>query len=579
MPPSFSQKNIKDRPRTGSPMQEGQTQSSIGGTPAQRFERREGGKLKVFISYSRDDLGFADQLDIALRLLGFETSLDRQSISGAEEWRQRLANLIREADTIAFVLSPSSANSDICVWEVEEATRLRKRVIPVVCRTLAGTQPPPQLRELNYIFFYHEPRTPGSGFGAGAAQLVEALTTDLEWLRENTRLLLRATEWESGGRPHGRLLSGGDIVAAKAWAAQRPTDAPEPTALHVEFIRASENAEDARLSAQRKQLEEMTAAQNERAKALREAEQALTRTVRLQRRQAIVGSIIVMAFAIIAWWAYGVISDQLAVAREAAREDIRGQIVAYAAAFGSEERDVAKGVSTSPYTTPLVQKLRQKKSLVDVIVDAHQEVLEASKGTQRPLLSTSMNGPIYLHLQPPTRRKRVVAVAADEPGAGINKLLGPAHDVDAIVAALSEAGFSRSEMTILPNPTKADIEQAIASVAQALRPQSADKAEGLPGGVTPAAFIRAGVVPTEEPTASEERAPANTLLLFFFSGHGRQVAGENYIIPRLSLGSASFATPEDIQNSAVSVSWLMRSLEHAAAASVLILDTHFPISR
>jgi hypothetical protein len=61
----------------------------------QRFERREGGKLEVFISYSRDDLDLADQLDIALRLLGFATSLDRQSISGAEEWRQRLANLIR----------------------------------------------------------------------------------------------------------------------------------------------------------------------------------------------------------------------------------------------------------------------------------------------------------------------------------------------------------------------------------------------------------------------------------------------------------------------------------------------------
>src|SRR5215510_3051648 len=127
----------------------------------------ESGKLRVFISYSRDDLDFADQLDIALRLLGFATSLDRHAISGGEEWRKRLGNLIREADTVVFVLSPSSTASDICGWEVEEATRFQKRIIPVVCRPLDGARPPPKLQDLNYIFFYPEQKSPGSGFGAG----------------------------------------------------------------------------------------------------------------------------------------------------------------------------------------------------------------------------------------------------------------------------------------------------------------------------------------------------------------------------------------------------------------------------
>ena len=39
-------------------------------------------KLKVFISYSRDDLQFADQLDAALDLCNFESVLDRHGISG-----------------------------------------------------------------------------------------------------------------------------------------------------------------------------------------------------------------------------------------------------------------------------------------------------------------------------------------------------------------------------------------------------------------------------------------------------------------------------------------------------------------
>lgn len=139
-----------------------------------------GERLSVFISYSRDDLDFADQLDAGLRLAGYDTTLDRHGISGGEDWKKRLGGLIRDCDTVAFVLSPSSAVSDVCRWEVEEAVRLGKRILPVVCRPLGDTSPPQQLKDLNYIFFYAEPRSPGSGFGTGLARLAAALATDLD---------------------------------------------------------------------------------------------------------------------------------------------------------------------------------------------------------------------------------------------------------------------------------------------------------------------------------------------------------------------------------------------------------------
>ena len=211
-------------------------------------ETREVGKLGVFISYSRDDLEFADQLDAGLKLCGFTTTIDRHGISGGEDWKRRLGSLIRDADTVVFVLSLSSAQSPVCKWEVEEAQRLGKRIIPVPCRPLDGAKPPHQLAELNYIFFYSEPQSPGSGFGTGLTRLVAALNTDLDWLREHTRLLQRATEWETGSRPANRLLSGGDIAAAKDWAARRPKGAPAPTTLHLDFIKASEAWEAARQS-------------------------------------------------------------------------------------------------------------------------------------------------------------------------------------------------------------------------------------------------------------------------------------------------------------------------------------------
>jgi TPR repeat protein len=267
---------------------------------AGRHPSSDRGKLRVFISYSRDDLKFADQLDAALNACGFECLIDRHGISGGEDWKRRLGNLISEADTIVFVLSPSSARSDICAWEVEEAARLNKRILPVNCRPLEGVSPPPRLQELNYIFFYEEPKLPDAGFGTGLAELVTALNTDFDWLREHTRYLQRAMEWDAGGRPANRLLSGGDIRAAKAWAAARPKNAPEPTVLQLDFIRASEEEAEARLSEQRKQLEEVAAAQAARETALHNAEEALKQAADAQRRRVRIRNIALVVVSILA---------------------------------------------------------------------------------------------------------------------------------------------------------------------------------------------------------------------------------------------------------------------------------------
>jgi TPR repeat protein len=276
---------------------------------ASRTDSADRGKLRVFISYSRDDLYFADQLDVALNACGFECVIDRHGISGGEEWKRRLGNLISEADTVVFVLSPTSARSEICAWEVEKATRLGKRILPVISRPLEGASPPPQLGERNYIFFYDDPKAaPGSGFGSGLAKLIAALNTDFDWLREHTRYLQRATEWDRGGRPANRLLSGDDITEAKAWAARRPKNAPEPTVLHLDFIRASEEEAEARSSAQRKQLEAMAAAQAERETALHRAEEAQRKRATMARIRNI-ALVAVSILALLAGW-LGLRSEQ-----------------------------------------------------------------------------------------------------------------------------------------------------------------------------------------------------------------------------------------------------------------------------
>ena len=48
--------------------------------------------------------------------------------------------LIGASDTVIFVLSTDSARSPVCHWEVEEAHRLAKRIVPVLHRGL--NEPP-----------------------------------------------------------------------------------------------------------------------------------------------------------------------------------------------------------------------------------------------------------------------------------------------------------------------------------------------------------------------------------------------------------------------------------------------------
>ena len=132
-------------------------------------------EFKAFISYSRDDaLSFADQLVDALEASSFSPIIDRHGIAGGVEWEKRLSELIAQSDAVVFALSPKSVSSPYCQWEVAETDRLRKRLIPIVCTALGDAPVPQRLKDLNYIFFYQEPKSPGSGFGAGLKNLVAA---------------------------------------------------------------------------------------------------------------------------------------------------------------------------------------------------------------------------------------------------------------------------------------------------------------------------------------------------------------------------------------------------------------------
>jgi hypothetical protein len=113
-------------------------------------------KAKVFISYSRKDIAFADRLEAALKVRGFEPLIDRTDIYAFEQWWERIEALIARADSIVFVLSPDAVASEVALREVAFAASLNKRFAPVVWRRVDDKLVPEALAKLNFIFFDNE---------------------------------------------------------------------------------------------------------------------------------------------------------------------------------------------------------------------------------------------------------------------------------------------------------------------------------------------------------------------------------------------------------------------------------------
>jgi WD40 repeat protein len=256
--------------------------------------------LKVFVSYSRKDEEFARELVIGLQFGGFEPYLDRHDISAGEDWEARLGRLIEAADTVVFIITPDAVESKRCAWEVECALAVRKRVLPIVWRNVEEARVPAALKRLNYIYF-DKPHS----FAPSLATLASALTTDLDWVREHTRLAELALRWDARGRAPALLIRAEELVAAKEWLARQPAHALEPALVTHEFLKASEEAELARANSERQQLEAMAAAQETRAKALAAAEAAQKARALAQRRNAlliVLAGVLALAFLGAAIW-------------------------------------------------------------------------------------------------------------------------------------------------------------------------------------------------------------------------------------------------------------------------------------
>jgi len=195
-------------------------------------------EIDVFVSYAREDQDFVRSLVGGLVRRGCEPWVDWDDIPGSARWRDEVKGAIEAANAFLFVISPDSVSSVQCAAEIAHAGELSKRVIPVVHRRVPAAELSPVVRAHHWL-------EPGKSESLDELcdRTTEAIKTDLDHVREHTRLLRRAIEWEKTRKDRSFLLRGRELNDAERWLRGVGAETqPAPAPLHAAYIVTSRAA-------------------------------------------------------------------------------------------------------------------------------------------------------------------------------------------------------------------------------------------------------------------------------------------------------------------------------------------------
>jgi len=177
-------------------------------------------KRSVFISYSRKDMEFVRKLNDSLDSSEIEAWVDWEGIPPSSDWMDEIARAIEGADAFLFVISPDSLASKVCGDELALGIKYNKKLIPILHRDpQTGTVMHDKLSSHNWVYAREQ-----DNYDAGISKILESVNTDLVWVRQHTRLLQRAREWEDKNRNNSFLLQGADLEEAEQWRSQAAVD-------------------------------------------------------------------------------------------------------------------------------------------------------------------------------------------------------------------------------------------------------------------------------------------------------------------------------------------------------------------
>ena len=189
----------------------------------------------AFISYAREDQDFARRLHAALVDAGHSLWVDWESIHPSSDWFTEIAEGIDQSDAVIFVVTRDSVQSKECRAEVEHARRSEIRIVPLLREPVQPGLIPGGAAAFQWIEFLDD-----AAFGESVLALRRALETDLDWVKDHTRLRLRALEWDREARPNGKLLNRAELREAEEWVRRSGEDEERrPSPLVYDYLAAS----------------------------------------------------------------------------------------------------------------------------------------------------------------------------------------------------------------------------------------------------------------------------------------------------------------------------------------------------
>ena len=203
----------------------------------------QGANGSVFISYSRKDKSFIQKLKDGLDQAGVQAWVDWEGIELASDWMATITTAIQGTDAFLFVISPDSLTSKVCADELSLGLKLNKKLIPILHREPEkGTTMHEKLAATNWVYLRQ-----ADNFEETLPKLIQAINTDLDWVRQHTQLLRQATEWENKNKNSSFLLHGEELKDAEAWMTQASGKVNRQILpLQADYIAASRKATDRR---------------------------------------------------------------------------------------------------------------------------------------------------------------------------------------------------------------------------------------------------------------------------------------------------------------------------------------------
>jgi CHASE2 domain-containing sensor protein len=195
----------------------------------------------AFISYGRaDSKAFATKLHNRLVEQGLKVWFDQNDIPLGVDFQEQIYDGIEKSNNFLFIIAPHSVKSAYCLKEILWAIEHNKRIIPLlhVEPKDCWDQMHPTIGKINWIYFQEEQ----DDFEAAFAGLIDLMHRHSDYVEQQTRILVKALDWERHQKQNNYLLTGEERQQAESWLKRQFKDEQppcQPTDLQCEFISES----------------------------------------------------------------------------------------------------------------------------------------------------------------------------------------------------------------------------------------------------------------------------------------------------------------------------------------------------